>query len=70
MLTCWTCKNILPGEPDIQPYPIVGDEEEFDLVATCPECLTRHIYVEDESGNLIIIEAMDTNDRVLHSPAE
>ena len=68
MLKCWTCKNILTGEPDTRPDP--EEEEEFDIVATCPECLTRHFYVEDEDGNLVIAEAMDTDERVLHSPSD
>ena len=68
MLRCWTCKSVLTGEPDSQLNP--DEEEVFDVVATCPKCLTRHVYVEDEDGNLVIAEAMDTDDRVLHSPSD
>lgn len=67
MLKCWTCKNVLMGEPDFQPDP--EEEESSGLVTTCPKCLTRHFYVEDEDGNMLIAEAMDTDDRVLHSPS-
>ena len=68
MLNCWTCKNILTGEPDTQPD--TEEEEVLDIVATCPKCLTRHIYAEDEDGNPVIAEAIDTDDRILHSPSE
>lgn len=68
MLKCWTCKTILTGEPDAQPEPEEG--EEIDVVATCPNCLTVHIYAEDEDGNMVIAEAIDPDDRILHRPSD
>lgn len=68
MLNCWKCKYILTGKPDSQLEP--EEEEASDVVATCPKCLTRHIYAEDEDGHMVIIEAIDTDDRILHRPSD
>ena len=35
------------------------------MVATCPECLTRHVYAEDEDGNMVIIHAIKADNTLL-----
>ena len=56
MLSCWVCKYTLSSEPDFNDDP--EDEQGVDIMITCPECLTQHIYSEDSDGNLVITQAI------------
>ena len=66
MLNCWACNYVLSGEPDDE-LDSEG-EEAPDIIATCPKCLTRHVYVEDEAGNLVVVEAVKANGTILDNP--
>ncbi len=63
MLGCWACNYVFSSKPDEQINP--EGEEELDMVATCPECMTRHVYAEDEDGNMVIIHAVKADNTLL-----
>lgn len=67
MLKCWACGHPMSGLPDefIDPE----GEEIPDIVTTCPDCLTRHVYTEDSNGNLYVTQAVKADGSVLRGPA-
>lgn len=67
MLTCWACNCVLSGDPDVQMEP--EGEESPDMMTTCPDCLTQHIYTEDEDGNMVITQAIMIDSTILHQAA-
>jgi hypothetical protein len=67
MFKCWACNSILKDMPDEFFDP--EGEEEPDIVTTCPECLTRHVYTENSDGNLYITQAVKIDGSVLRGPS-
>ncbi len=56
---CWNCAN------EFEPHIIKKPDNR---VAFCPKCSTRHIYIENDPGKLIISSAITNEDKVLHHP--
>ena len=60
MQECWACGYVIEAVPE-------EDEESEDIEVVCPKCFTRHVYTEDEDGNLIVSEAIRSDGTVIHT---
>jgi Zn finger protein HypA/HybF involved in hydrogenase expression len=56
---CWNCRDSF--EPQIK-------QDGDDLVAFCPKCSTRHIYIETEQKKLVISRAITNEDKIIRHP--